>query len=220
MDTVIPGGGGRRGDQLLDSVEAAQQALQSAASAAFLKGDPMAEQMQAMAQSLGAQYDIFCAAKAMQTKLEQSIRTHTDTVTNGVFDLVRNALNAMAAEIGPKLLKAALPAIPTAARVMKESLLIWSLFVMILMMVATSYLSYHRGLSQGRADGEQAAHLIQSAMTGGPDAAMDWAMLMANNNPAPELTECRKNITTDEYGRRSCSLPVWLDPPMGITPPQ
>jgi hypothetical protein len=42
---------------------------------------------------------------------------------------------------------------------------------------------------------------------------MDWAMLMTNNNPAPALAECKKNVTTDEYGRRSCSMPVWLDPP-------
>ncbi len=103
---------------------------------------------------------------------------------------------------------------------MKESLLIWSLSVMILMIIATSYLSYHLGLSQGQADGEQAAHLIQSAMTGGPDATIDWSMLMANNNPAPALAECRKNISTDEYGHRSCTLPAWLDPPMGIRPPQ
>jgi hypothetical protein len=216
MDTVIPGGGSRRGDQLLDSVEAAQQALQRAASAAFLKGDPMAEQMQAMAQSLGAQYDIFCAAKTMQAKLEQSIRAHTDTVTNGVFELVRNALNAMAAEIGPQLLKAALPTTQQALRSIKYRTIYWALLAMAALIVLSGIFSYVVGLNHGRYEGEAAAHAIQSAMAAGPDAATDWALLMADNNPVPAMSACRKTIQTDADGRRYCFLPVWLDP---IAPP-
>jgi hypothetical protein len=72
--------------------------------------------------------------------------------------------------------------------------------------------TYAAGLNAGRTQGEDAAHVIRTAMAAGPDAALDWALLMANNAPGPELAECKKNIATDEYGRRSCSLPIWLDP--------
>jgi hypothetical protein len=220
MDTVIPGEGSRRGDRLLDSVEAAQQALQRAASAAFLKGDPMAEQMQAMARSLGAQYDIFCAAKAAQTGLEQSIRAHTDTVASGMSDLVRDVLNAMTAEVGPQLLKASLPTMQMTLRFLRYRTIYWALLAMATLVIVSGMFSYAVGLNHGRSEGEITAHAIQAVMVADPENARDWAILMANNNPAAELSECRKNISTDEYGRRSCSLPVWLDPPKGIAPTQ
>jgi hypothetical protein len=81
------------------------------------------------------------------------------------------------------------------------------------LIVLSGIFSYAVGLTHGRYEGEAAAHAIQSAMAAGPDAATDWALLMANNDPGPELAECKKNIATDEYGRRSCSMPMWLDPP-------
>jgi hypothetical protein len=59
---------------------------------------------------------------------------------------------------------------------------------------------------------------IRAAMTAGPDAAADWALLMANNNPVPALATCRKNITTDAEGHRYCDMPVWLDAPASLAP--
>jgi hypothetical protein len=144
--------------------------------------------------------------------LAQSVRTHTETVTKGVLDLVRTSLNTMTNELGPQLLKAALLTVQLALRFMKQRTIYGALFAMLVALAISIMFTYAAGLNAGRTQGEDAAQAIRTAMVAGPDAAMDWALLMANNDPGPELTECKKNIATDEYGRRSCSLPIWLDP--------
>ena len=58
--------------------------------------------------------------------------------------------------------------------------------------------SYAIGLNHGRYEGERAAQTIRTVMMAGPIAATDWATLMTNNDPAPALAECKKNISTDE----------------------
>lgn len=58
-------------------------------------------------------------------------------------------------------------------------------------------LTYTAGLSAGEDKGEVVGRtMIQATMNAGPDAALDWALLMANNNPGPELALCRKNIAS------------------------
>lgn len=211
MDTVTPDA---RRQRLRQEVEAAQRQLRNAAQSAHLKGDPAADQMQALSLSLGAHYDMFCAAETAQAALAQSVAAHTDAVTKGVLDTVKSSLNGMTAALGPELLKNALPTMQSTLRFIKYRTIYWMLLAMVTLVIISGMFSYAVGLNHGRTEGQAAAQTVQDAMKAGPDAAMDWALLMANNNPGPELAMCKKTLSTDEYGRRSCSMPIWLDPPV------
>jgi hypothetical protein len=215
MDTVAPDS---RREVLRERVEKAQAALCEAADASIIKNDPLCQHLNALALSIGAHYDIYCAAEEINSVLARSIKTQTDTVTKGVLDLVRTSLGKMTSEIGPQLLKAAMPNMQYTLRFLKYRTIYWALLAMAALIVVSGMFSYAAGLNHGRVEGEMAAQTIQAAMAAGPEAATDWALLMAYNNPAPALAECKKNISTDEYGRRSCSLPVWLDPPLTAHP--
>jgi hypothetical protein len=210
MDTVAPAS---RLEALRKRVEEATAALREAADASIIKNDPLCQHLNALALSVGAHYDIYCATEETQSALARNIKAQNDTVTKGVLDLVRASLSSMTTEVGPQLLKAALPTMQLTLRFMKYRTIYWALLAMAALIVVSGMFSYAVGLNHGRYEGETAAQTIHTAMATGPTAAMDWAMLMTNNDPAPALAECRKNITTDEYGRRSCSMPVWLDPP-------
>jgi hypothetical protein len=210
VDTVVPAD---HRESLRRKVAEAQATLREAADAAVIKNDPLCQHLNALALSIGAHYKIYCASEETQAVLEQSIRSHTDAITNGVLDVVRSSLNTMVKEVGPQLLKIALPTMQQALRFMKYRTIYWALLATAALVVVSGMFSYAVGLNHGRYQGEAAAHAIQSAMVSGPDAAMDWALLMANNDPAPALADCRKNITADAEGRHYCAMPVWLDPP-------
>jgi hypothetical protein len=210
MDTLAPG---TRREFLRRKVGAARAALREAADTAAIKNDPLCQHLNALALSVGAHYDIYCATEETQSALARSMRTQTDTVTKGVLDLVQSSLSSLTTEAGPQLLKAALPSMQTTLRFLKYRTIYWMLSTMAALIVISGIFSYAIGLNHGRFEGETAAQTIRATMTAGPDAASDWALLMANNNPIPALAACRKNITTDAEGRRYCDMPVSLDSP-------
>jgi hypothetical protein len=72
---------------------------------------------------------------------------------------------------------------------------------MLIALATSNMFTYTAGLNAGRTQDEDAAHAIRTAMATGPGAPLDWALLMANNDPGPELAECKKNIAMDEYGQ-------------------
>lgn len=215
MDTLAPGS---RQEFLRRKVAAAQAALCEAADTAAIKNDPLCQHLNALAVSVGAHYDIYCATEEAQSTLSRSIGAQTDLVTKGVLDLVQTSLSSMTTDLGPQLLKAALPGMQTTLRFMKYRAIYWTLLAMAALIVISGIFSYAVGLNHGRFEGETAAQTIRAAMTAGPDSAVDWALLMTNNNPVPALADCRKNITTDAEGRRYCDMSVWLDPPASQAP--
>jgi hypothetical protein len=78
------------------------------------------------------------------------------------------------------------------------------------------------GYSTGYQDGRRWAMQTASTMSAvidrdGPGADRLWANLIANNDLAAEMVECRKT-TVQEGTRRACSLPIWLDPPDASSP--
>lgn len=210
MDTVAPGS---RREALRQKVERTQSLLQRAASAASVHGDPVSAQLQAILYSIGTMTEIHDAIFTMQAELLRALKSHSENITNVAPEIARASATSIAKELGPQLLKAALPTVQLALRYTKQRTILWALFAMVAVVGTSNMFTYAAGLDNGRSQGEAAAHTIQAAMAAGPGAATDWALLMADNDPAPALEECRKAISKDEYGRRSCLLPVWLDPP-------
>ena len=209
MDTVAPGS---KRDALRQRVEEAKAALLEAASTAVIKNDPLCQHLNALSLSVGAHYDIYCATEEAQQNVAKNVRLHADALTGGVLATVRESLTSLTKELGPQLLKSALPTMLQALRFIKLWRALWLLLTAAAVLAAVWVFAFAAGMNQGRLQGEQAGQTIHDATKAGPDAALDWAMLMANNDPGPELAECKKSISTDEYGRRSCPLPVWLDP--------
>lgn len=215
MDTVVSTD---QRESLRRKVAEAQTTLREAADTAVIKNDPLCQHLHALALSIGAHYEIYCASEEVQADLGQSIRSQTDAITRGVLDVARSALNTMVKELSPQLLRAALPTMQQTLRFMKYRTIYWALLAMVALIVVSGMFSYAVGLNHGRYEGEVTARAIQAAMAAGPNAATDWALLMTNNDPVPALADCRKSVITDAEGRRYCAMPVWLDPPAG--PPQ
>ena len=89
--------------------------------------------------------------------------------------------------------------------------------VAVALAVACFAVGYGLAYKAGRNDGLLAGKTIAAAMSAGPEAAVAWAQLMAANDPVQGLKACRAAIEHD-HDRRSCLMPVWLDPPLPPTP--
>ena len=87
-----------------------------------------------------------------------------------------------------------------------------SLSGIIALMVVGGCLTYGSGYANGLTKGEDNGKVISEAMNAGPGAATAWSAIMALNDPVRALAACKQSITSDDEGRRSCSLPIWLDP--------
>lgn len=211
MDTVERGSDR---DLLRRKVAQAQELLQRAASAATVHGDPVAPQLQAILYTLSTMTEISDDMRGAQTQFQGMLRANTEAIGKITPELAQSSALSIAKELGPQLIHAAVPTMRQALHTLHLRALALSTTALAALCVVVGMLTYTAGLSAGRNDGEIAAQTIQAAMKAGPDATLDWALLMANNNPGPELAVCRKSIATDEYGRRSCSMPVWLDPPL------
>jgi hypothetical protein len=210
MDSVERGSGR---DLLRRKVAHAQELLQRAAAAAA-HGDPVAPQLQAILYTLSTMTDISDDMRGTQTQFQGMLKANTEAIGKITPELAHSSALSITKELGPQLIHAALPTMRQALQTLRLKTLALSTMALVALCVVVGILTYTAGLSAGRNDGEIASQTIQAAMKAGPVAALDWALLMANNNPGPELAACRKNIATDEYGRRSCSMPVWLDPPL------
>ena len=77
MDTVSVA---KRRDGLREKLDAALGTMHRAASAAVLKGDPLAEQLQALAASIDALAEIYEASADTQLDIADTLRTQADVV--------------------------------------------------------------------------------------------------------------------------------------------
>jgi hypothetical protein len=105
-------------------------------------------------------------------------------------------------------------------RTSRQRLVLWRLrsiigtaAVALLALTLSGGYVYAIGYTTGRTNGELVGHTISAAMAAGPAAAMDWASLMALNDPQQALASCKRAIQRDGHGRRYCAMPVWIDPP-------
>jgi hypothetical protein len=209
VDTLAPA---TTRDALRTRVEEAKAALLEAASTAVIKNDPLCQHLNALALSVGAHYDIFCAAEEAQRTVAETVSRHADIVTTGIIDTTRTSLATMTRDAGPQLLKAALPTMQQSLRVLKQRTIIGLIVATVGLVMIAGMFSYAAGLNQGHSQGEYTAGIIKSAVLAGPEAGMDWGFLMSDNNPVPSLAECRKAVLTADDGRHYCMMPVWLDP--------
>lgn len=215
MDSVTPA---PRRDVLRKKVEAARGLLGRSASVAFVQGDPLAEQMNAISVSLGAMLDIAEVIDDMQIGLTNKLEGQPGAIAKEMTENVRVSSMAIAKELGPQLIRLAEGTMWRALRALQFRTFFGTAAALVVLVLLVGAYTYAAGLNNGRTQGEDAAHTIQAAMTYSPDTAITWGHLMAVNDPSPEMALCKKNITTGADGRRSCDMPVWLDPPISKAP--
>jgi len=201
-------------------LDAAIGAMHRAASAAVLKGDPLADQLHALADSIGALGAIYEASADTQLEIAEKLRTQADAVADDAIERVHASGVGIIDQLAPHL--AMLVEQTTVARSKTAWLrvMLGSAAGLLIALALAVGVSYAAGFAAGRSQGEITAHTISAAMAAGPDAASDWASLMNDNDPVQALAICEKSVATDPHGRRYCSMPVWLDPPTKAVPGQ
>lgn len=210
MDSVSPGS---RREVLHDKVEAAQTALRRAASAAVIQGDPLSEQLRAVAMSIGALADIYDASEDTQLEIADTLKTQSEKITQESLARVHASGVAIIDQLAPRL--AGVVEKTTRDRLQTLRLRTLASFsgIALGVVLVVGGFAYAAGLNAGRTQGEVTAQTINAAMAFGPGAAAAWSSLMANNDPVHALAACQKNASTTAEGRRYCELPVWLDSP-------
>lgn len=209
MDTVTPS---PRREAARAKLAAAQAAMVQAASAAVIKGDPLAGQMQALALCIGGLTEIYEASEDTQLEIAHIFRTQTDTVANDAVARVQASGMSIIDQLAPRLAAAAEQTMCRHIWTMRLRTILWGGGGLIALLIVGGCLTYGTGYTAGRAQGESNGKVIAAAMTAGPGAATAWSSIMALNDPVRALAACKQSISTDDEGRRSCSLPIWLDP--------
>jgi hypothetical protein len=100
VDTVT---GGCQSAEVREKLDAALGAMHRAASASVLKGDPLSEQLHALAESLGALGEIYEASADTQLEIAERLRTQADTVANDAIERVHASGVAIIDQFAPRL---------------------------------------------------------------------------------------------------------------------
>jgi hypothetical protein len=211
VDTVT---GGAHSLDVREKLDAALGAMHRAASAAVLKGDPLSEQLHALAESLGALGEIYEASADTQLEIAERLRTQADTVANDAIERVHASGVATIDQLAPRLAAVVEKTSRTQALNARLRVILGGAAGLVIGLALVAGVSYAAGFASGRAQGEMTAHTIAAAMAAGPAAASAWGLLMANNDPVQAIAACRKSVSTDANGRRFCAMPVWLDAPV------
>lgn len=187
--------------------------MHRAASAAVLKGDPLSDQLHALAESIGALGEIYEASADSQLEIAETLRTQADVVAEEAIERVHASGVGIIDQLAPRL--AVVVENTNRARVQTARLrvILGGAAGLLMGLALIAGVSYAAGFAAGRSYGEASAHTIAAAMAAGPGAAMAWSALMADNDPVQALAACKKSVSTDAEGRRFCAMPVWLDPP-------
>ena len=201
-------------------LDAAIGAMHRAASAAVLKGDPLADQLHALAESIGALGAIYEASADTQLEIAEKLRTQADAVADDAIERVHASGVGIIDQLAPRL--AMLVEQTTRAHTKTAGLrvLLGGAAGLVIGLALVAGVAYAAGFAAGRSQGEISAHTISAAMAAGAGSPSAWASLMADNDPVQALAVCEISVATDPHGRRYCSMPVWLDPAAKAVPGQ
>ena len=210
MDTVSVAA---RRDGLREKLDAALGGMHRAASAAVLKGDPLAEHLQALATSIDALAEIYETSADTQLDIADTLRTQADVVATEAVGKVHASGVAIIDQLAPRLASVVEKATRERLKALRLRTMLGGAAGLGAAAALIAGVAYSAGFASGRTQGEVSARTIAAAMAAGPAAARDWASLMADNDSVQALAACRKATETDSRGRRYCAMPVWLDPP-------
>jgi len=215
----------RRDSEALGREIARMQAeLDRVIQVAGLKNDPTLPLVKVLSSSLRLQWRLHNqAVRYFHDTSDRLDRAYHDTIrkTDLVIKQGEVALQTKQAgvvdQLAPYLATTITEAVREQVKIVKfKTVAGWSGAVLGVALIACLF-TYPTGYSAGLVHGEQATHMVNEAMADGPDAAVAWSTLMADNNPVSAIAACRRSISTDAEGQRYCFMPVWLDPRTNAT---
>lgn len=217
MDTLTTTNGRAETRAKLD---ATLGAMRRAASASHLKGDPLSDQLHALADSIEALGAIFEASADTQVQIASTLRAQADVVVHDAIERVHADSDGIIAQLAPRLAAVVDQTTRAHAQTARMRIIIGGAAALAIGLALVAGVSYAAGSAAGRTEGEITGHTVAAAMAAGPGAAAAWATLMADNDPVQALAACKEAVSTSAQGRRFCSMPVWLDPPDRAVPGQ
>jgi hypothetical protein len=212
MDALTtPESAAKNVDVALAELQKSLKGLEHSAEFARLSGDPAAESLTALWQVLAGMGALMHARQAERAEVAAAVARETKVVVGQATAEKNRRSIALVEQLGPDLARAADRY--TAARLwsIKLRTLIAAGATAVALATTVFAVSYGAGYSNGRNAGLLAGKAIAAAMAAGPAGAMAWSRLMANNDPAAALKNCKSE--RDATGRRFCRMSVWLDPP-------
>jgi len=213
VDAVAPQGA--EPDELADAIAAAQAELRKAVQLGGMTNDPLRFALEGFALALGAMHKLFAVSaqhyQVVSADLDQRIE---DAIARSRQPIDEEALGRLqrAAANGAGQHVVAL----ARAHHRRTSLLMAGLLVGAA--VASLAGGYWWGHAEAVASIHETEHGLATAFTDGPDAAAAWLNLMRWNNPSKALASCGGSRAYTEAGRRACSVPLWIAPPIETAP--
>ena len=104
MDPISPVA---RREALHEQIREAQMVLRRAAAAAALKGDALAEQLNALAVCVGALSDLYQASEATQIDIANTLKTQTGAIADEAITRVHASGMDIVSKLAPQLANAA-----------------------------------------------------------------------------------------------------------------
>lgn len=205
-----------RHEILRQKIALAQQNLQQAAAAAVLKNDPLADYLKAVAFSFDTQVDIYEAFETAHREITHVLNDASaivqETVSNEALPQLHASCAAIIDQLGPQLVATVEKTMRHRQKTLRLRTLLGGTAALLGVVVA-GCLTFGSGYTAGRSQGEIIGNTTNAAMRFGPNAAADWALLMAYNDPVSALAACKKSTAADADGRHYCLMPVWTESP-------
>ncbi len=210
MNSAAPGASAVP-DDLAQLVTGARAEIERAIEVSGLKRDPLVPLMRALSLSLGVQHRLHDASTTHLRDVSDRLdRQVADAVTLAERELVAREA-AVIGGLAPKLAVTAERAVRARLWTVKFRTLAASAGGAMVLMLVTLGAGYSLGYTAGRDAGlRSTASIVSAAERDGPDAAVLWGQLMANNDPRTAMTACQRTVAQQD-GRRACLLPIWLD---------
>jgi hypothetical protein len=200
MDTVNPL------DALRAKVAETREAFERAASAAFLHDDPAKDQLLAMGLAVDTMLKISEVSDANQRNLAVTLEAKFNEIAG-------NAAHKLVERTGPQVASVIERSTKFQLQTVRRRILLSGIAGLLIGAGLIAGVCYVIGFTSGQAHGEMVGNTVSAAMNAGPEAAVVWSALMADNDPVRAMAVCKQSVSTDAHGRRYCSMPVWLDPP-------
>jgi hypothetical protein len=199
----------------LPQVEAARASLAAATEKAALTGDPLEAVLEAMSLLLLAKLSLYRADAQRSNQLAELIRREAGSACLLAYDGRHVAWETeLVSRLTTQLARATDRAVKARLWTIKFRTVSAVAATVVAMTLIAMGGGYALGFGSGRTDRLHTQNMLLAAAlrTGATGTAM-WSQLMNDNDVRAAMVGC-ENTTTRLSGRRACSLPVWLDPPM------
>jgi hypothetical protein len=199
----------------LPQVEAARASLAAATEKAALTGDPLEAVLEAMSLLLLAKLSLYRADAQRSNQLLELIRREAGGACPLAYDGRHVAWETeLISRLTPQLARATDRAVKARLWTIKFRTLSAVAVAVVAMTLIAMGGGYALGFGSGRTDRLHTQNtLLAAALRTGATGTAMWNQLMNDNDVRAAMVGCQ-NTTTRLSGRRACSLPVWLDPPM------